>query len=591
MPNPQTFHALRVHLIVSNPEVTKLSAAERAKHIEHNFLPALKTVNDLYNPPANQYLYYANIRFAFDPAKDVEYDAQVESFDGAALQRRAVLYRGKVVIFYRGHGGNAGSGADFFHLENLNGFNMAHELGHYLGLGHTHIEGRKLSDLPALVREAVEKEQPAKPYAAGHVTKIMNELMDGDAYSNNRWFWAKITDTPAALHSYDKEDEPSGFEYCEADFPVQVTFSNGHAHTYRFKPDMLNIMGYGDFGGCGPRYFSYQQIQAIHDIIESEDAPRHHLISVNPALKWSGWQEVQGGRTSDAAPAAAAFGNRLYVFAKGANGRIYINSALDGQPFGKWEEVQGNFSTNAAPAATAFGNRLYVFAKHSNNRIYVNSALDGQPFGNWAEVVGNVTTNAAPAAAGFGNRLYVFAKGIDDNRIYISSALDGQPFVGWAEVQGNGTTDAAPSAAVLGKRLYVFAKGIDDKRTYINSAADGQPFAGWAGVQGSNTINGCDVTANNEIILTELHEAGITSTTPAAAGFGNRLYVFAKGIKDNRIYFNAATDGQPFKGWVEVPGGLRTTTAPAAVAFGKRLYVFARGISDSRIYINSASLI
>jgi hypothetical protein len=90
---------------------------------------------------------------------------------------------------------------------------------------------------------------------------------------------------------------------------------------------------------------------------------------------------------------------------------IVVNSAKEGYPFDGWAEVQGGGTTGVAAAAAAFGERLYVFAKGVNDdRIYVNSAKEGYPFDGWAEVQGGGTTDAAPAAAAFGERLYVFTK-------------------------------------------------------------------------------------------------------------------------------------------------------------------------------------
>ena len=54
-----------------------------------------------------------------------------------------------------------------------------------------------------------------------------------------------------------------------------------------------------------------------------------------------------------------------------------------------------------------------------------------------------------------------------------------------------------------------------------------------------------------------------------------QLYLFAKGVNDDRIYVNSAREGYPFDGWTEVQGGRTTTAAAAAAAFGERLYVFA----------------
>jgi hypothetical protein len=185
----------------------------------------------------------------------------------------------------------------------------------------------------------------------------------------------------------------------------------------------------------------------------------------------------------------------------------------------------------------------------------------------WQKTIPTITTNTAPAAASLGNRIYVVIKG-DDNRIYINSAADGESFGGWTEVQGHAETRRAVAAAALDNRLYVFAIGINDKCIYVNSAVAGQPFDGW-GKRWSAL------------------PAATTDVVPAAASLGNRIYVFAKGI-NNRIYVNAALEGQAMGNWKEVEGNATTDAAPAAASLGGRVYVFVKGINDRRIYVNSA---
>ncbi len=155
------------------------------------------------------------------------------------------------------------------------------------------------------------------------------------------------------------------------------------------------------------------------------------------------WQEVQGNGTSDAAPAAAAFGNRLYVAVKGvSDGKVYVNSAESGRPFdgfgSGWTAI-GTLVTDAAPAIASVGSRLYLFAKSVDDRIWFASATSGQAFGPWAQVPGVFSTNLAPAAASLGNRVFVFGIAKADGRIHVNSAQEGQPFdgfgTGWAELQ------------------------------------------------------------------------------------------------------------------------------------------------------------
>lgn len=49
----------------------------------------------------------------------------------------------------------------------------------------------------------------------------------------------------------------------------------------------------------------------------------------------------------------------------------------------------------------------------TTSRVYINSALQNQPFGGWTEVQGGGTTDTALAAAAFSDRLYVVGKGIN----------------------------------------------------------------------------------------------------------------------------------------------------------------------------------
>ena len=88
---------------------------------------------------------------------------------------------------------------------------------------------------------------------------------------------------------------------------------------------------------------------------------------------YSAFLEVPGSLT-DVAPAAAQLGGRVYVFMKGYDSHLYVNSRSGGGgPWAGWAEMQpGGMTTNTAPAAASLGNRLYVLAKGSNNRIYIN---------------------------------------------------------------------------------------------------------------------------------------------------------------------------------------------------------------------------
>src|SRR4030042_1391644 len=86
-------------------------------------------------------------------------------------------------------------------------------------------------------------------------------------------------------------------------------------------------------------------------------------IPAAPAGQWSGWIQVPGGATTDAALAAAAFNNKLYVLSRGINdGLVYFNK-YDGSDWSGWAEVPGGFTTDVPLAAAAFNDKLYVLSK------------------------------------------------------------------------------------------------------------------------------------------------------------------------------------------------------------------------------------
>jgi hypothetical protein len=68
-----------------------------------------------------------------------------------------------------------------------------------------------------------------------------------------------------------------------------------------------------------------------------------------------------------------------------------VNQAKFGHPFGGWVEVQGGGRTDAAPAAVAVDQHLFVFMKALDGRIYRNQALFGQAFEGWVEIGGGIS--------------------------------------------------------------------------------------------------------------------------------------------------------------------------------------------------------
>jgi hypothetical protein len=82
---------------------------------------------------------------------------------------------------------------------------------------------------------------------------------------------------------------------------------------------------------------------------------------------------------------------------------------------------------------------------------------------------------------------------------------------------------------------------------------------------------------------------------PNAVADPSRVFLFAKGIDDRRIYLNTHDlVANSWSGWSEVPGGgvtdkpLASTAVPRAN--GLDVLLFAKGIDDSRVYVNTGHL-
>ena len=97
---------------------------------------------------------------------------------------------------------------------------------------------------------------------------------------------------------------------------------------------------------------------------------------------WSGWSQVPGNGLTPSGPAATllAFnlGNTLYLFIRGPDNKIYVNTFANGTTWSGWSEVPGNGFTPDVPGTSSFATsefgagQVNLFVRGTNNRIYVN---------------------------------------------------------------------------------------------------------------------------------------------------------------------------------------------------------------------------
>jgi len=79
-----------------------------------------------------------------------------------------------------------------------------------------------------------------------------------------------------------------------------------------------------------------------------------------------------------------------------------------------------------------------------------------------------------------------------------------------------------------------------------------------------------------------------TDVSLSSTVFNNSLYLFDKGIDDQRIYTNVLT-GNTGSGWSQVPGDATTDVSLSSTVFNNNLYLFSKGIDDQRVYLNCNS--
>ncbi|HEX5505220.1 MAG TPA: S8 family serine peptidase [Thermomicrobiales bacterium] len=267
-----------------------------------------------------------------------------------------------------------------------------------------------------------------------------------------------------------------------------------------------------------------------------------------PPAGWSPWV-ARGGILTES-PAATAFQDRVYVFARGTDNALYATSSA-GVAFTGWRSLGGVLT--AAPAAAGFpGHGLYVFAKGTDDALYVTSSADGATWADWTRLGGVLT--APPAAASVNGVLYVLARGAD-GALYLTRSRDGRTFSGWQNL--GGVLTAAPAAAGFGGPLYVFASGAD-AALYERHSADGAAFTPWRSLGGFLT-------------------AAPAATAYQPANGAETLYTFAAG-SDAALYERHTTDGATWTDWQSLGGQL--AGPPAAAGANGRLYAVVRWVNN-----------
>lgn len=258
--------------------VTRANEIYQSAGIEFLFQPSTNLVT------LNSTLLNKDFTLFDDPAKYTSkdtkppHDAKVHA---QARTRLASLYPRRLVLFFTHRtklkydenagywvvarrGGSSSWASLYVHMPGNGGDStlLAHEVGHYLQIRHTHRGGiRSVAEAASSIKKYVEN--------SGHPKSEGLDVLDGDRV------WVSDTPADAAGTIFVAE----GLDQCGSvgQLTIPVQFTDGSSKSYVLAPDRSNIMSY--FKGCpGPKTVSSQQGQRVRDGLEI--GLRHRLVSL-----------------------------------------------------------------------------------------------------------------------------------------------------------------------------------------------------------------------------------------------------------------------------------------------------------------------
>ena len=201
-------------------------------------------------------------------------------------------------------------------------------------------------------------------------------------------------------------------------------------------------------------------------------ADNSQQVNVFDGTNWSGWSTVPGGATLGSSDAAVAYGGQLWLFAcepRDAQNRTSLKmNRFDGANWAGWSGVPGSIKTTSDNfAAAAYGNKLYVFAQDAGD-LPIFTSFDGNAWAawdnvgsgwvQWTEAIDGVQYEVSLDvfdAVSDGTYLYLFSTGsiseVDSNdplklRVYFNT-FDGEQWIGWNPLPGDDLLSGASASA------------------------------------------------------------------------------------------------------------------------------------------------
>jgi hypothetical protein len=498
---------------------------------------------------------FENALIADVPTREVEIQFHL------ARQARAVRYPGKLVVIFRynnGAGHQSSTWADYIVMFEPDGYAFAHEVGHYLHLGHTFNEGNI-----GLLDEANKffGFEGAKA-AAIETIRISEDLgvFDADAGDPDApegGGFARVGDTPpdpgpplfqtkyyvtdgTGTKSANADDD----EHCKG--PGTLSLEVG-GKTYQLAPDRTNVMSY--FFGCKNfvHTVSPHQRRVIKRVLAGGN--RRHLVN---------------GASPEGPASVVTPDGAIHVFARGDDRNIYRNVGK-GTAWSGWQADMGAGTFVSGPAAVAAKDGIHVFACGDDRAVWHNF-WNGKVWSGWggSDLAGGTMTSAPAAVVTPDDFIHVFARG-DDRNIWHNFGW-GKTWNGWkgGELGEGGVLMSGPTAVVTKDgTIHVFACGVD--RTVWHSFGKGQVWNGWKGG--------------------ELGPGTLTSGPTAAVTPDGFIHILGRG--DDRNIWHSFWNGKVWSAWKPHLSKDTFMSGVATVISGdKALHAFA--LNDARSIVHSS---
>lgn len=237
-------------------------------------------------------------------------------------------------------------------------------------------------------------------------------------------------------------------------------------------------------------------------------------------------------------------------------------------------------STSAAPALALHGDRLMIAWKGSGNdnlnvaTVQATSLLgiDGVEGIQDKTVLGE-TSDAAPAIASDGRRLFLAWRGHGNEKLNLAFSEDfGATWKG-KTVFGD-TSDHAPALAVHDNQLFLAWTGRGNEKLNLAKA-----------ILTGNTAGALSFGLEDKRVLGDT-----SSTAPALASHGGRLFLAWKGSGNDNLNLMASSDaGASFQG--KQTFGETSSHAPALASSGGRLCIAWKGSGNENLNVAKVVLI